>query len=100
MSNRFITFVCALIGAVATFLVTGILLIVLNSHPPVPLSSDYSSFQGTINDRPVIGSLPRYFELVSKGRTTVSMGGVAYTIFWQDFNTEERRILGDMLRVP
>lgn len=98
MSNRSRTLAYAFIAAVA--LVSGIVLTGLPlARPPVLPSRIDSSFR-TVNDRPVVESLSRYYELVHKGKTTVTVDGVDYTIFWQDFSTEEKQKLGLMLRVP
>ena len=80
-------------------LVIGALVTMSFNRPSVKNLRLDSSFH-SVHDRPVVETLPRYYELVQKGKCTITMGGSEYTIFWQDFSAEERHELSSMLRVP
>ena len=54
----------------------------------------------TVNDRPVVDSFDQYHDLVQKGRTTITVDGRSYDVFWGDFSSEEKQNLQLRLRIP
>ena len=97
MSNNFscifrvLTVIAACLACI--MLVTSFL---VSAKPPHRTDSSFL----VANDRPIVESLDRYYELVQKGKTTITVDGQEYDIFWDDFSMEEKKTLQLRLRIP
>ena len=53
-----------------------------------------------VQDRPLVETLDKYYELLYTGETTITIDGYSYVIFLEDLTYKDRRNLQSQLRTP